>query len=228
MSLLANTDAVELESAIPLDLYLRRTYRPDCDYIDGEVRERNAGYYPHSATMGIVGSMLHEFAKAIGTVALLSVRVRVSDDCVLVPDICLAHRTQPREDVIVTPPLLCVEVLAEEDTFMAMQDRVERYLAMGVENIWIVDQAGRYGWYATRQGFTRPEDGILRVEGTAIAISLAQIFAELDESSRRYCIATCVSRNFDICAQNYCGQSHQIPMRKTSLHTEDSEIATSE
>jgi hypothetical protein len=138
MPLLQNTDAVELESSIPLDLYLHRVYRPDCDYIDGEVRERKAGYYPHSAMMVIVGAKLHEFAKATDTVALLSVRIRVSEDCVLVPDVCLARRTRPREDVIVTPRLLCVEDVAEADTFLAMQERVDRLLSMGVENVWLM------------------------------------------------------------------------------------------
>jgi len=182
MPLLQNTDAEELESAIPLELYLRRTYRPDCDYIDGEVRERNAGYWPHSEMMVIVGAMLHEFAKATDTVALLSVRIRVSEDCVLVPDLCLAHRTRPREDVIVTPPLLCVEVVAEEDTFFAMQERVDRFLAMGVENIWLIDERGRFGWVASRQGFLLPEDGIFIVDGTPVRVSLAEVLAELDES----------------------------------------------
>jgi Uma2 family endonuclease len=181
MALLQNTDAVELESAIPLDLYLRCVYRPDCEYIDGGVQERNAGYRPHSEMVGIISSTLYEFSKATDTVALLSVRVRVSEDCVLVPDVCLAYRTRPREDVIVTPPLLCVEVLADEDNFYATQDRVERFLAMGVENIWIVDQRGRFGFYATEAGFTRPDDGILRIIGTAVAISLAEIVAELNE-----------------------------------------------
>jgi len=181
MSLLANTDAVELEARIPLDLYLQRTYRPDCDYIDGEVRERNAGYYPHSAAMMVVGTILHEFAKATNTVALFSVRVRVSEDCVLVPDVCLAHRTRPREDVIVTPPLLCVEILADEDGLLAMQDRVNRFVAMGVEHIWVIDQRARYGWAAGARGFEQPVDGALRVAGTAIAVSIADVFAQLDE-----------------------------------------------
>jgi Uma2 family endonuclease len=182
MPLLQNTDAVELESAIPLDLYLQRVYRPDCDYIDGEVRERNAGYYPHSAMMVIVGAMLHECAKTTDTVALLSVRIRVSDDCVLVPDICLARRTRPREDVIVTPPLLCVEVVAEADTFLAMQERVDRLLSMGVENVWLIDERGRFGWVASRQGFLRLKDGVFRIDGTPITISLAGIAGELDEN----------------------------------------------
>jgi Uma2 family endonuclease len=182
MALLQNTDAVELESAIPLDLYLRRVYRPDCDYIGGEVRERNAGYWPHSEMMVIVGAMLHEFAKVTDTVALLSVRVRVSEDCVLVPDICLARRTGPREDVIVTPPLLCVEVMTEKDTFLAMQERVDRLLSMGVENVWLIDERGRFGWVANRQGFLMAQDRLFRIDGTPVRISLTVVLEELGES----------------------------------------------
>ena len=33
---------------VPLEEYLETTYRPDCDWIDGELRERNMGEKPHS------------------------------------------------------------------------------------------------------------------------------------------------------------------------------------
>jgi hypothetical protein len=33
---------------IPVEEYLRTVYRPDCDYVDGEVLERNLGELDHS------------------------------------------------------------------------------------------------------------------------------------------------------------------------------------
>ena len=33
---------------IPVEEYLRTTYDPDCDYVDGEVQERNLGELDHS------------------------------------------------------------------------------------------------------------------------------------------------------------------------------------
>lgn len=33
---------------VPLDVYLRTTYRPDRDWVDGETRERNMGEGPHA------------------------------------------------------------------------------------------------------------------------------------------------------------------------------------
>lgn len=33
---------------VSLEEYLRTSYRPDCDYIEGELRERNVGQHDHS------------------------------------------------------------------------------------------------------------------------------------------------------------------------------------
>jgi len=63
-----------------------------------------------------------------------------------------------------------------------IQKRVNDYAAMGVEHIWAIDPWKRLGYYASPSGFRQPADGILRVEGTAIAVSLAEAFAELDEA----------------------------------------------
>jgi hypothetical protein len=38
------------------------------------------------------------------------------------------------------------------------------------------------GYHASIGGFLQPEDGVLRVERTQIQISLADVFAEMDES----------------------------------------------
>ena len=38
---------------VPVEEYLRTTYRPDRDFIDGELRERNIGERPHATLQGI-------------------------------------------------------------------------------------------------------------------------------------------------------------------------------
>ena len=35
-------------AVVPVEEYLSTTYRPDCDYVDGEVRERHVGEYEHA------------------------------------------------------------------------------------------------------------------------------------------------------------------------------------
>jgi hypothetical protein len=53
---------------------------------------------------------------------------------------------------------------------------------MGVEHVWAVDPWKRLGYVASRRGFEQPVDGVLAVAGTAIRVSLAEVFAEMDES----------------------------------------------
>jgi Uma2 family endonuclease len=75
--------------------------------------------------------------------------------------------------------LICIEVQSSTDTLTSVQNRVDDYAAMGVENIWVVDPWKRLGYYASTAGCVQPEDGVLRVPGTQVAVPLADLFAEL-------------------------------------------------
>ena len=39
---------------VPLEEYLRTSYRPDRDWIDGETKERNMGEQPHASVQGLL------------------------------------------------------------------------------------------------------------------------------------------------------------------------------
>lgn len=39
-------------AALSISEYLSSTYRPDCEWIDGELRERNPGEYDHANLQG--------------------------------------------------------------------------------------------------------------------------------------------------------------------------------
>lgn len=39
-------------TVIPVSEYLRTSYSPDCDYVDGEVQERNTGETDHGELQG--------------------------------------------------------------------------------------------------------------------------------------------------------------------------------
>ncbi|HEY0264213.1 MAG TPA: hypothetical protein VGC07_06800 [Granulicella sp.] len=42
---------------IPVEEYLKATYRPDRDYIDGELQERNVGEQPHAHLQAILAGI---------------------------------------------------------------------------------------------------------------------------------------------------------------------------
>ena len=166
---------------VSLDEYLHTTYRPDRDYLEGELLERNMGEQPHGRVQLIIAKIFDNRRKEWNTRTSTELRVQVRPERFRVPDIGVVLRSDPFEDIITKAPLVCIEVLSPSDALRDIQERVNDYAAMGVDNIWAVDPTGRVGYYASRRGFQQPDDGILRISGTPIEISLAEVFAELDE-----------------------------------------------
>ena len=170
---------------VPVSEYLSQTYEPDCDYLDGELEERNVGEEQHSELQGILAGIFRNMRVEWNVRSLPEVRIRVSPSRYRVPDICLVPRSRPRQprgSVISYAPILCVEVLSPEDRMSRVQKKVDEYARMGVQSIWVIDPWERIGYYASERGFEQPKDGVLRVPGTAIEVKLEDLFAELDES----------------------------------------------
>lgn len=169
---------------IPVSKYLSTTYRPDRDYIDGELRERNLGERPHALLQGILFAIFHANRNAWGVIALPEQRVQTSATHFRIPDVCVLRRSDPADAIVRVAPLICIEVLSPTDTLSEMQSRVDDYMGMGVEHIWIVDPSNRHAYIASRRGFLEPEERLLIVPYTPIRISLADVFAEFDELQR--------------------------------------------
>lgn len=166
---------------IPVSEYLQTTYRPDRDYIDGELRERHVGEQPHGDLQMILGTIFRNHRLEWGVRPLGDTRVQVSETRYRLPDVCVLRNTDPKDPIIRFAPLLCIEILSKDDALHEIQDRVDDYVKFGVKDIWVIDPWKRIGYAASAKAFVQPEDGILRVAGTAIAVSLNEIFSQLDE-----------------------------------------------
>ena len=170
---------------IGVEEYLRTTYRPDCDYIDGELRERNLGEQPHAYMQTILAAVFHEHRRAWGTRALTEQRVQTSATHYRISDLCVLRSVDPFDGIVRVAPLLCVEVLSRGDSLSEMQERVDDYQGMGVEHVWVVDPWRRVGYVASVKGFLRPAEDVFTIAGTKIRVSLAEVFAEFDEGLPR-------------------------------------------
>lgn len=163
---------------ISLDQYLNTTYRPDCDYIDGELQERTLGKFDHSNLQRILVGIL--FAKEIewNVLGLPEQRMRTSATRVRIPDVCIVFCGQPIEQILTTPPLACIEILSEGDTLRTNQPRLEDYRTFGVPNIWILDPSHREA-YLYENGAFRPSADTLTIPETPIEIDLPYLFKRL-------------------------------------------------
>lgn len=167
---------------IPVSEYLRTSYRPDRDYLEGETRERNVGERPHAVIQTFFGFLFRSKSGDWKVEALSEQRVQVSEQRYRVPDVCIVRASDPKDDIVRVPPLICIEILSKADTLGDLQERVNDYAAMGVENIWAFDPWKRIAYSCSTRGFQQPEDGFLRVAGTPIEVELREVFAELDRA----------------------------------------------
>lgn len=160
--------------------YLNTSYRPDCDYVDGEVRERNLGELEHARLQTAIAIWFGNRQREWNILAVVEQRVQVSEKRFRIPDVSVLSRDQPMEPIVRVPPLICIEVLSKDDTLREMRERVNDYLNFGVDHVWVFDPALREAFIADRSGYHTPKDGYFSVPETPIHLDSQQLFAELD------------------------------------------------
>jgi Uma2 family endonuclease len=162
--------------------YLTTSYRPDCEYVDGRIEERNLGEYDHGMVQTILGYLFMSHRKDWGVQVVTDVRTQVRRSRFRVPDLSVLRADAPREQIITHPPLIVIEILSPEDRLSRFQDRIDDYLAFGVENIWIIDPDRREAYTATASGLHPVRSNELTVPETPIRVVLSELFAELDRA----------------------------------------------
>jgi Uma2 family endonuclease len=158
--------------------YLKTSYRPDREYVDGELLERNVGKWEHARLQALLASWFQSQEKSWSVKVATEQRLQVSPTRVRIPDVMLVSRG-PQPEVIVNPPVLVVEILSPDDTYTETQSRAADYLQMGVPCVWIIDPTSRTGRQCIGDAWTAADT--LEVPGTEIRVSLLRLFADLDE-----------------------------------------------
>jgi Uma2 family endonuclease len=160
-------------SLVSVHEYLSTSYRPDCDYVDGVVVERSLGETDHSRLQTEIAYYYRSRRKQWGLWALVEQRVQVAATRFRIPDVCLVVGA-PQEQILRTPPFICVEVLSPDDRFSAMRQRVEDYLSFGVPYVWILDPATRQAWRCTPAGTQEVTE--LRTENPETLVPVGDLF----------------------------------------------------
>jgi Uma2 family endonuclease len=159
---------------ISVEEYLHTVYRPDCDYVDGVVEERNLGERDHSWIQGrLVAFFLTRF-KETGIAALPEWRFQTKPTRFRIPDIVVT-RGKPDEQILTKPPLLCIEIVSPEDRISRTNLRIQEYLDFGVPVVWLVDPAERRVWVYRKTGMKEASDSV-SLDGTDITVPFSEIF----------------------------------------------------
>ena len=99
---------VAAATLISLEEYLATSYRPDCEYIDGEVRERSIGKRDHARLQALLAIWFGSREAEWGLMVYTEWRTKVSATRVRIPDVVLVlDEEQP--DVLTDSPVLSLK-----------------------------------------------------------------------------------------------------------------------
>ena len=166
-------------SAAPVSVeeYLTSVYRPDCDYVDGQVEERNLGEWDHSWLQTTLVNYLFNRRKQWDILPVVEQRVQVALRRFRVPDICILLGSPTKEQILTKPPFVCIEILSPEDRMGRVQQRVTDYLNMGVPFVWVLDPKTRQAYAATgAKGLHKVKGGVLRTRNPVLEVPLQEVF----------------------------------------------------
>src|SRR5215469_251477 len=126
-------------AAVPVEEYLRTTYEPDLEYVDGQLVERHVGEYFHSLLQTLIATELHSRARQRRFRVFTEQRVRVSAaPRYRIPDICVKALPHKITQILERPDLV-IEILSPDDRVSDMLKKISDYRDAGIPHIWLAD-----------------------------------------------------------------------------------------
>ncbi len=169
-------------TVVSLEEYLKTSYSPDVDYLDGELEERNVGEYDHNVLQRAIDNWFHNHRIDWNVRSVSEQRTRLTPTRYRIPDVSVFRREIPIAQVFTHPQLIAIEVLSPEDRHSRMQEKIEDFIAFGVANVWVIDPWSREAWDCSKGDWIRSER--FAVAGTEIYLSLPEVFYQIDEDDK--------------------------------------------
>ena len=157
--------------------YLRTSFEgPDCEYLDGEVVERNMGELPHGDLQTNLSRLLFRFRSTLGIRVITEIRIQINARRFRVADIALWRNDDIGKRIPTIPPFLVVEILSPEDRTVRMLPKIQEYLSIGVEYVWLVDPEEKAALIFSQKDAKGSASEVLRTENPTIEIPLQAAF----------------------------------------------------
>lgn len=160
--------------------YLRTSWSPDREFVDGRIEERNLGEKEHSIIQRYLTVLFAIKRAEWGVEVFPELRTQTGARNFRVPDVLVMRAGEKFDRYVTHPPLIAIEILSPEDSLRRMQEKASEYRGFGIENIWMIDPEPRVAYKYTSAGLEEVRTGELAVPETPIRVVLSELFAELD------------------------------------------------
>ena len=160
-----------------VDEYLHTSFEgADCEYLDGAIIERNMGEIPHGDVQLNLAGLLRRLRKRLGLRVIPEIRIQINRRRYRVADIAVWTTDEIGTGIPAVPPFLVVEILSPEDRMVRMLPKIQEYLSIGVQWVWIVDPEERSALTYSQKNPAGAVCDVLRTDNPDIEIHLASAF----------------------------------------------------
>jgi len=169
---------MSVSTLISVDEYLHTSYRPDREYRDGALVERNVGDRSHSELQRALTQYFSIRRKAWNIAVYPEMRIRARKGWFPVPDICIYRLPGPEEQVPDRLPYLWIEVLSPDDKVPELWKRAKEAITLGTPYFWVIEPKTLESDLWTPGGRTAVADYTLRLPDSPIVVPLRDALEE--------------------------------------------------
>src|SRR3982751_4910481 len=113
---------------VPVEEYLRTSYDPDVEYVDGLLIQRNLGDWLHSLIQrNIILAIGRKYPRVYGVPEL---RSKTSDSRYRLPDVCVLLQA-PATKYLADAAHIAIEILSEDDSMSKLIEQLGEYARTG-------------------------------------------------------------------------------------------------
>jgi Uma2 family endonuclease len=157
--------------------YLRTSFDgPDCEFLDGEVVERNMGELPHGDLQTNLSRLLFRFRSTLGIRVITEIRIQIHASRFRVADIAVWRNDNIGTRIPTVSPFLVIEILSPEDRTVRMLPKIQEYLSIGIEYVWLIDPEEKAALIFSQRDPKGSVSDVLRTENPSIEIPLQAAF----------------------------------------------------
>jgi len=124
---------------ITVEEYLRTSYEPDAEYVDGIIEERPMGEGKHSAWQATLSAFFFVRSREWHIRVRPELRTQTGARRYRVPDLAIITPEAAEQPIATVPPLVAIEILSPEDRIARLLVRLTDFESMGVLAIYVVD-----------------------------------------------------------------------------------------
>ncbi len=166
---------------VSIEEYLRTSYHPDVEFIDGELRGKPLVGFIHGEIQGFLFNWFSQRYKEWNIRCAIDTRTWVSAERVRLPDVVVVAAEDRRKGALDRPPIIAIEVLSPSDTYKELKARAANLYGMGVKNIWLIDEEARTVEVWEANAWTVKDTKHLEAADSPIYLDLDWLWQQLDQ-----------------------------------------------